>query len=96
MPIYKHQQLGLNQFAFVVDGKKYSYRVIGATSYRHLDNSDVIDDSNMVQVPSNLFSHFKSADNIQVILSTNQGEISHAMLRNGTQSQAYRLFLRAY
>lgn len=94
--IYNQQQIDLNEFTFVVDGKKYSYSVIGATSYRHLDNSDVIDSSNTVQVPSNLLSRFKSANNIQVILSTNQGEISHAMLMNGTQSQAYRLFLRAY
>ena len=94
--IYSPNQIELNEFTFVVDGKKYSYSTIGAASYRQLENSNVIDSSNTVHVPSSLLTRFRNAKDIQVLLSSNQGDISHAVLSNGTQSKAYRLFLRAY
>ncbi len=94
--IYSPQQINLNEFTFIIDGKKSSYSVIGSTSFRHLPNSDVIDSSNTVQVPESLLSQFKHANTIQIELSTSQGDITHTMLDNGRQSDAYRLFLRAY
>ena len=94
--IYSSQKIDLNEFTFVIYHKKYSFSPLSATSYHQLNKSDMIDSSNTVQVPSSLLSRFKNANDIQVVLSTNQGERSYAMLNNGKPSKAYRLFLRAY
>lgn len=96
MHIYGPDRIDMKAFTFIVDGGHYSYSTQSATSYRSLENSNVLESANTVRVPSSLFSRFKNAQNIQVQINTNQKDISYAMLSNGKQSKAYQLFLRAY
>ncbi|OTG79532.1 hypothetical protein B9T33_12155 [Acinetobacter sp. ANC 5054] len=94
--LYDQKQLEMNEFTFIVDGKIYSYSVIGQTDYRQLEKSNIVDSSNTVMVPDRLLKNFKNAKNIAVVMSTNQGDITHYMYKNNVKSDAYRLFLRAY
>jgi hypothetical protein len=94
--IYSPYQVEMNDISFDVDGKKYAYATIGATTHRSLENSAVIESANTVNVPASLLTRFKNARNIQVIIGSNTMDITQPMLSNGTQSKAYRLFLRGY
>ncbi|OTG88953.1 hypothetical protein [Acinetobacter sp. ANC 3813] len=94
--IYSPYQIEMNEISFDIDGKKYSYSTIGATAHRKLDNSTVIESANTVNVPASLLSRFKNAKNIQVIICSDSMDITQSMLSNGTQSKAYRMFLRGY
>jgi hypothetical protein len=94
--LYDRQQYDLKEFTFIVDGKTRSFSTIGATTTRNINNSGIYESTNNAEVPSNLFSQINQAKNIQVVISTNQGDITRDMLSPNKQSDAFRLFRRAY
>jgi len=94
--IYDRKQYEIKEVNIVIDGKTRSFSPIGNTTSRNINNSGIFASSNSIEVPSSYFSQINKAKNIQVILSTNDGDLVHDMLRSGKQSDAYRLFLRAY
>lgn len=93
---YDQNKLDISTISFIVDGNTYSYNTLSQTNYRPLEKSNIIDSSNTVLVPKEIFKNFKQAQSIAVIMKTNQGEITHYLLNNNVKLDAYRLFLRAY
>ena len=93
---WNKKQYDLKEFTFIVDGKTRSFSTIGATTTRNINNSGIYESTNNAEVPSNLFSQINQAKNIQVVISTNQGDITRDMLSPNKQSDAFRLFRRAY
>lgn len=94
--LYDRQQYDLKEFTFIIDGKTRSFSTLSTTTIRNLNNSGIYESANNIEVPSNLFSQINQAKNIQVVISTNQGDITRDMLSPNKQSDAYRLFRRAY
>lgn len=94
--LYDRKQYEIKEVNFVIDGKPRSFSTIGNTASRNINNSGIFQSSNTIEIPANYFSQIHKAKNIQIIISTNDGDLVNDMLRNGKPSDAYRLFLRAY
>ncbi|AXY56569.1 hypothetical protein CDG60_08320 [Acinetobacter chinensis] len=92
--IYDKEKYDIQKFLFIIDGQNYPYIPEFSTKYRTVPESTVIDSSNYVSVPFSFLKRLKDAENVQLKLSTNKGEITNYLLNNGKQSNAYKLFIR--
>lgn len=94
--LYDPLAYDIQKVVLKVDGQNYPYMPTTKTSQKSVLNSSLINSSNYIEVPASLIKIFYNAKAIDVTLFTDKGEISHAALKDGEESRAFKTFKRGY
>lgn len=94
--LYDQEQFNIERIVFQIDGQSYPYNASSKTSLRPVLNTTMTNSSNYIEVPTSFIDRFNSASEILVTVVTEKGEISHAILKDGQESFAYKTFKRGY
>lgn len=94
--LYDQEQFNIERIVFQLDGQSYPYDASPKTSLRPVLNTTMTNSQNSIEVPASFINRFNSASAINVSVITEKGEISHAVLKDGQESYAYKTFKRGY
>lgn len=94
--LYDQQPYEIQKVVLKVDGQNYPYMTVAKTSQKQILNSTLINSSNYIEVPTSLINIFYNAKAIDVTVFTDKGEITHAALKDGEESRAFKTFKRGY
>lgn len=94
--LYNDEKFDIQRVVFKIDGQSYPFMSAGQTVQRPVLHSQMTNSSNYVDVPASFINRFNSAKAIDISIVTEKGEISHAILKDGQESFAYKTFKRGY
>lgn len=94
--LYDQEQFNIEHVNFQLDGEAFPFKASPKTGLRPVLNSTLINSSNLIEVPASFIDRFDKAKEINVSVVTDKGEISHAVLKDGKESFAYKTFKNGY
>ncbi len=93
--ITQPEAYNIKQLEFLVDGQPYTYSTIEPTQYTNQANLKI--SSNFIRVPVSFLNSFRNAQQIDLKLVTDKGDIQRSILKaDGQKSSAYLTFLKGY
>ena len=94
--LFDRKSFDIKQVIFTLDGQTYPYTTLTQTNTRSVNNSDLINSTNYIDVPMNFIVMFDQAKAIDIAVVTDQGAITHSILKDGHASFAYQTFKSGY
>ncbi|MBP6114188.1 MAG: hypothetical protein KA474_05600 [Acinetobacter sp.] len=94
--LYDQEQFNIQAVNFQIDGNSFPFSASPKTALRPVLTSTVTNSSNFIEVPLSFINRFNKAKEINVTVVTDKGEISHAVLKDGKESFAYKTFKNGY
>lgn len=94
--LYDQQQFNIQRVDFQIDGNSFPFTASATPSTRSVLNSTLTNSSNFIEVPLSFINRFNKAKEIIVTVGTDKGDITHAVLKDGKESFAYKTFKNGY
>lgn len=94
--LYDQQAYDIQKIVLKVDGQNYPYMPTNKSVQKPVLASNLINSSNFIEVPTSMINIFYNAKAIDLLVFTDKGEISHAVLKDGEESRAFKTFKRGY